>query len=95
MRTFDQNGHFYTKMGPNGSKIIFFRKFLFGFVHIYLVFHKMFILQLFGKLNCIKNQEIIKICVFLAKTVIFGTKKGVNESKKFFFQIFFFLFIGM
>lgn len=36
----------------------------------------MFILHLFGKLNCIKNQEINKICDFLAKKVIFGTKKG-------------------
>ena len=70
---------FYTKMGPNGS--IFFR-FFFVFLHMYLVFHKMFILHLFRKL---KTKKLIK-CVIFGKKGHFGTKTGVNDPKNNFFQ---------
>ena len=74
-----------------GQKEHFFQEFFIAFTHLYLVFHKMYFLHLFGKFSCNKNQEINKICDFLAKKVIFGTKKGVNESKNIFFSKFFFL----
>ena len=59
--------------------------FLFVFLHMYLVFHKMFILHLFGKLNCIKNQEM---CDFWQKGS-FWHKKGCKWVKKQKISIFF------